>query len=400
VKLRNRVLLILLLLLVVLQLPFIYRRYQTANLAEKIAELQSQRVSREDPGFKEYKGVIHVHTSVGGHSTGGFPELIAAANSNDLDFVLMTEHAAEAYNTSALTLNGVYGKTLFIGGNEMETADEDTFLMIPGSADAAALKKVRTDAVIQRLHNENRLALITYPEKFNTWNSDFDGDEVFSNHTELKKANPLLAAGDLIWSFSAYPELTLMSYIRRPDANLQKFDEIAAQRRVTLFAGTDAHSNIGILVGDDTGHKFVDFKLDPYATILHIARAHLLLEKDKPLTSENLIAAMKAGRTFIGFDCIGDTTGFMFKADSGGKEGLIGDELPATETAKFMAAAPEKGRFIVFKNGKMFFEATDTSEITFDSDGPGAYRVEVYLDQLGSPFDNMPWIISNPIYVR
>jgi hypothetical protein len=30
----------------------------------------------------------------------------------------------------------------------------------------------------------------------------------------------------------------------------------------------------------------------------------------------------------------------------------------------------------------------------------GTYRVEVYRDDLGSPFDKMPWIISNPIYVR
>ena len=30
----------------------------------------------------------------------------------------------------------------------------------------------------------------------------------------------------------------------------------------------------------------------------------------------------------------------------------------------------------------------------------GVYRVEVYLDQLGSLLDGKPWIISNPIFVR
>jgi hypothetical protein len=29
----------------------------------------------------------------------------------------------------------------------------------------------------------------------------------------------------------------------------------------------------------------------------------------------------------------------------------------------------------------------------------GAYRVEVFLDSLGKPFAQMPWITSNPIYV-
>jgi hypothetical protein len=36
----------------------------------------------------------------------------------------------------------------------------------------------------------------------------------------------------------------------------------------------------------------------------------------------------------------------------------------------------------------------------FDARDPGAYRVEVYRDDLGQPFDKVPWIISNPIYVR
>jgi len=34
------------------------------------------------------------------------------------------------------------------------------------------------------------------------------------------------------------------------------------------------------------------------------------------------------------------------------------------------------------------------------ADGPGVYRVEVYREDLGEPFSKMPWIMSNPIYVR
>src|SRR5687768_8185558 len=136
-KLVKRILLILLAVLIAVQAPFIYRRYKIGQLAAKVEELN--KASRENPPifdakYKEYNGIIHAHTSLGGHSTGSFDELIAAANANDLDFVLMTEHYSDAYDTSALTLNGVYGKTLFVGGNEIDTADGDRFLMIPGSA--------------------------------------------------------------------------------------------------------------------------------------------------------------------------------------------------------------------------------------------------------------------------
>src|SRR5688500_1701795 len=85
VKILKRILLILLIALLLVQIPFIYRRYQTGKLAGKIAELNAHRVSNEGPQFKEYKGVIHVHTHLGGHSTGSFDELIAAANANELD---------------------------------------------------------------------------------------------------------------------------------------------------------------------------------------------------------------------------------------------------------------------------------------------------------------------------
>ena len=208
----KRILLTFLAIILLVQIPFIYRRYQTGKLAMSIAELNSTRTERTDPNFKEYKGIIHAHTNLGGHSTGSFDELIAGANANGLDFVLMTEHWSDAYDTSVLTLNGVYGNTLFVGGNEIDTADSDRFLMIPGSRDAAGLRNVPTNAVLEKLHSENRLALITYPEKFKSWDSSFDGIEVFSLHTSAKKMNPLTGVFEIIWSFPAYPELTFASY--------------------------------------------------------------------------------------------------------------------------------------------------------------------------------------------
>ncbi len=80
----------------------------------------------------------------------------------------------------------------------------------------------------------------------------------------------------------------------------------------------------------------------------------------------------------------------------------MGDEI-ALSTAggvNLKAAAPMPARFVVFKNGDQVFEVRDTVEINFAAKETGAYRTEVYLEQLGEPFDKMPWIISNPIYVR
>lgn len=405
-KALKRTFFILLAVFVAIQAPFIYRRYKVGRLAEKVAALNAERTVRTDDRFNEYKGIIHAHTNLGGHSTGSFDELIAAANANDLDFVIMTEHYSDAYDTAALTLNGVYGKTLFVGGNEIDTADSDRFLMIPGSGDATGLRKVPTAAVIEKLHSEKRLALVTYPEKFKSWDTDFDGIEVFSLHTNAKKMNPFTAIFDGIWSFPAYPELMLASYFKRPDENLRKFDDIAAKRNISLFAGTDAHSNIGFhLFGDDTGNKFLNFKFDDYATIYRLARQHVLIEKDKPLTRENLIEALKAGRSYIGFDVLADTCGFEYSATNGdGRTAIQGDELAFRPNTLLKTSLkwPFIVRFVIYRNGEFFASSAETynSELEVTIREPGAYRVEGYLDFLGPPFDKMPWIISNPIYVR
>ncbi|MGD9561834.1 MAG: hypothetical protein AB7F88_06400 [Pyrinomonadaceae bacterium] len=384
-NLVKKVLLIILAVLIAVQAPFIYRRYKIGRLAEQVEELNRTRTRIPDDKFNEYKGIVHVHTNLGGHSTGSFEELIAAANANQLDFVVMTEHWSDTIDTAALTLNGVYGKTLFIGGNEIDTADSDRFLMIPGSGDAAGLSKSPTTAVLDKLHAENRLAIVTYPEKFRSWNSQFDGIEVFSLHTNAKKMNPFTAVFDVIWSFTAYPELTLATYFKRPDENLAKFDEVAANRGISLIAGTDAHSNIGFhLFGDDAGNKLLNFKIDDYATIFRLARQHVLIEDNLALTRETLLDALRSGRSFVGFDVLGDTGGFRFGQ---------------CDTDALCVSTPADARIVLFKDGQILKEETGTG-LKHGPYDEGVYRVEVYLDQLGAPFDKMPWIISNPIFVR
>ena len=399
-KLWKKIILILLCVLILTQIPFIYHRYEIGKIADKILLLKTQKTERENQNYNDYQGIIHVHTSLGGHSTGGFDELIDGAQKNNLDFVVMTEHTTELYDTSAQTLQGINGGVLFIGGQEVDTAT-DRFLLLPGSAEAANASRLQTSEFLQKNHALGKLALVTYPEKFQTWNSNFDGIEIFSLHTNAKKMNPVSAILDTVWSYWSYPELVLAVYFKRPDENLQKFDEITKQRRTTLFAGSDAHSNIGFhLFGSDAGDKTINLKIDRYETIFRLVRTHILLEKDKQLNQENLLAALKNGHTFIGFDTLSDTSGFSFSAENGTENKIQGDEISLLQSVNLKAAAPQTARFVVFKDGEKAAEIPETAEINFQAKEKGTYRVEVYLDFIGSPFDKMPWIISNPIYVR
>jgi len=370
------------------------------------------------PGFTEYKGVMHVHTSLGGHSTGTFDELIRAANANDLDFVVMTEHYDQNYDTSALTLNGNYGKTLFVNGQEVDTNDGGRFLLLPGTPESPSFAKLDSKTFLDTIHSEGRIAINNYPDRNRSGVTGFDGIEAYSLHINFKQANIFTAVGDILWSLGSYPEPMIASYLRRNDDYIARYDKIASEQRLLLTAGADAHSNKGYyLISDDEGNKHIGIKLDPYETVFRIVRMHVLLESGTPLTRESIVDAMRRGRAFAGFDVLGDTSGFQFWADgldsnsqptaaAGGTafgsvgRRIMGDEMALGGGVRLYASVPSVTRMVVLKDGVKIAEFPYSTELSLNVTETGTYRVEAYLNQLGEPFDKAPWIMSNPIYVR
>ncbi|MGI8670941.1 MAG: hypothetical protein ACR2J3_14005 [Aridibacter sp.] len=401
-KLWKKICLGLLGVVVLLQIPFIYNRWQTGNLAEKISSLKPRKTKTINSEYVEYKGVIHVHSFLGGHSSGTFDEILDGAEKNQLNFVIMTEHASDFYDTSMMTLHGFHRKILFVGGNETRTSDGNSHLILDGFSELTRYNRMNTREFLREVHARHRLSFVTYPDKFKSWDTDFDGMEIFSLHTNAKNMNPVSFFFNSIWSYNAYPELTLAGYLERPDENLKKFDELTKTRKITLFAGSDAHSNLGFhIFGDDANNKIINFKFDNYETIFRLARTHILLPKSEIFNRENLLKALKNGNIFIGFDVLSDTGGFSFTAENGIETKIMGDEILLENGGiNLKSNAPQVAKFLLFKNGEKVFESNETTEINFKVKEKGTYRVEVYLDSLGSPFDKMPWIISNPIYVK
>ncbi|HYH84124.1 MAG TPA: hypothetical protein VEX60_01500, partial [Pyrinomonadaceae bacterium] len=113
----KKILLALIGLLLLLQTPFAYRRYRLGRLSAAIADLNAQRTAAPpDDEFDDYAGVFHVHSALGGHSTGTFDEIVRAAKDNRLAFVVMTEHPNAFVNSAEATLRGTHEGVLFAGG--------------------------------------------------------------------------------------------------------------------------------------------------------------------------------------------------------------------------------------------------------------------------------------------
>ena len=371
--------------LLLTQIPFAYRRYKLRKLSAAIQQLNSQRTAPEtSPKWSEYKGVIHVHSFLGGHSSGTFSDIIAAAQANQLDFVVMTEHTEKDFDTAAMTLKDGHAGVLFINGNETATANGDRLLTLPDNISIAA-----------------------YPEDFKSWDTPgLSGVEVYNVYTNTRHANPLTAFFDVLWSHRAYPDLLFGLYYERPSGGLKKWDEALAHARLTATPGNDAHANIGVSLRDGAGKTLAGIQLDPYSTSFRLVRLHVLTDSTKALNATNsldaaqLLDAIKAGHCFIGFDLFGDTSGFRFEATTATETKTQGDEIPLQNDLRLRIHTPVTTRILLFKDGSVILNAHGFTTADIPVTERGVYRVEVYLPEVEQIIGEKPWIISNPIYVR
>ncbi len=400
----KKILLALLLVVLISQVPFAYRRYKLGRLNAQILSLQSQRqTASPDDGLLELVGVAHVHSFLGGHSSGTFQEIIAAANSNQLDFVLMSEHPDPDFDTAAMTLQGQHGRSLFVAGSEVVTAGGDRLLVFPGTSDANVAHSLSTPDFLVR-HQDN-LAFVAYPETFKSWDAEhYDGVELYNVYTNTKQINPLPMFFDGLWSYRTYPQLLFARFYSKPAENLQRWDSMIGStgKRIIGIAGNDAHSNVGISLNDSSGESLLGIKLDPYERSFSLVRVHALvrLPLDDRLSERHLLNALASGNCFIGFDIFGDTKGFRFQARDGNEQALMGEEIAIEDEVRLIIEVPVPARIVLLKNGVAIKDDDHVRSQETLVKEKGSYRVEVYLPQLGQPFGDQPWIISNPIYIR
>jgi hypothetical protein len=373
----KKILIAVVLVLLTLQLPFACRRYKLRKLSAAVHEVNSQR-RQANTDYAEYKGVVHVHSFLGGHSSGSFAEIISAAQANQLNFVVMTEHTEKDFDTAAMTLQGMHGGVLFINGQETSLENGDRLLALP-----------------------EQISLVAYPEEFKNWERPgLNGVEVYNVYSNTRKANPVVAFFDVLWSHRAYPDLLFGLYYERPTESLKKWDQALSRARLTAIGGNDAHSNIGLSLRDSSGKTLAGIQLDPYATSFRLVRLHVLLPHDNALDQTSVLKAIKDGHCFIGFDLFGDSSGFNFEAQSSNETAIQGDEVRVQNDLRLRVRTPVASRILLFKDGSVILNESGVTTKEIAVTERGVYRVEVYLPQIEKIIGEKPWIISNPIYVR
>lgn len=372
---KKFILLVIFLVLLLSQVPFACRRYKLRRLNASVQQLNSQRTPQQTNGFTEYRGVVHVHSFLGGHTTGTFGEIISAAQANQLHFVIMTEHTEKDFDTAAMTLQGMHGGVLFINGNEVRSENGDRLLALPGE-----------------------VSIVAYPEEFKNWETPrINGVEVYNVFTNARLINPIVAFFDVLWSQRSYRDLIFALYLQRPDESLRRWDQALTRAPLTGVGGNDAHANIGVSLNDGSGKTLLGIQLDPYETSFRLVRLHVLVEQGKTLDAGSVMEAVRAGHCFIGFDFLGDTSGFVFVGVNASEQTIQGGKISLQPDTRLQVRSPVPGRIVIFKDGAVMVDENGIAGKDVAIAERGVYRVEVYLPQLAV---KAPWIISNPIYVR
>jgi hypothetical protein len=100
--------------------------------------------------------------------------------------------------------------------------------------------------------------------------------------------------------------------------------------------------------------------------------------------------AVRAGHCYIGFDFLGDASGFVFEAGNGK---IQGDEVSLEPGTRLRVRSPVPARIMILKDGAVWMDESGIANKEVPITERGIYRTEIYMG-------NLPWIVSNPVYVR
>jgi hypothetical protein len=343
-------------------------------------------------------GVIHVH-SLYSDGTGTVAEIAAAAEANDLDFVLLTDH--DTLRAKQNGEEGWHGSVLVLVGEEVSPSRGGHYLAF-GIERVIDHKGLDGHAIIEQVNERGGFGFLSHPfskgsERFNrepmSWSAmdatGYTGLELWSFVTD--GAEKISRISD-VFRFIATPGRFVD---QPPSVNLETWDRLCAGRRCVALGGIDAHQ-VGIRIGDR-----VPLRLMAYKRSFRYLRTHLLVEE--PLRGElesdrdAVYGALRAGHTYIAMDSLGPARGFRFSAKSDNQELMMGDEGAAGEGSwSFRANVPKSARLRLLRDGVQV-RSNEGMTIEHEAEGPGVYRIEGHLEVKGRPHT---WILSNPIYLR
>jgi hypothetical protein len=355
------------------------------------------------PEWRDLAGALHVHSTYS-DGAGDIPTVMNAACAAGVDWVLLADH-----NTQRPLRDGwerrYEEKPLLLIGTEV-TVEHGAFLLaLDMPPEWEPTKDQKPQTAIDEVNARGGIPLVSLPfdvkHPWRDWDADgYLGLEVLNLSTVARRHINLVS---LLWLLPLYKARGTMAALRalvtRPDQAIARWDSLTAGGRQTQvgIGALDAHALMKI--GKNK------YPIPSYEDSFRAATTHALIPADASDGRAALYDALRAGRCYFAYDCLGAPDGFSFHAaaadacrvEMGGRIVMHAPDGTVTLTAQ---ARPDT-LLRLYRDGKVVAAGRD-GRLVYAATEPGAYRVEAY--QYAVRFGPLylgtrPWVFSNPIYV-
>lgn len=330
----------------------------------------------------EIQGAYHIHTvySDGRETIDKISEL---ASQTGLDFIIITDHGNP--NWESLAEQGWKAGVLVLAGSELST-NRGHLVALGFTPPAQPFSRVAEIAAAE-ISSAEGISVIAHPYSKASWTwgpfAGYTGIEILNAYSPLRrKFIPLLP---YLPSLLIRPEFWLLKMLDAPERNLRKWDDLNTSHPVYGFFSIDAH----LL----------------YRPLLNFFHLHLSLHKPLSPSFEEarvqVFRALSRGRFYNAIDGAAEAKGFEFWAETEGRKIPMGARAKSRSPLQVMIKAPfpfAKEIHLVHNGEKILISQKEN--LTHEVTKPGTYRVEVYLRERAPLRKNVPWIISNPIFLE
>jgi len=364
-----------------LTLFFLLLAYGTWLTVQSL-QFQTYRPAPVPSRSTEIVGAYHIHTT---HSDGrkSVDEVARIAARQGLDFIIVTDHGNP--NRASFRSQGWREGVLVLAGTEIssnrghlvglgfENVDED---FSPNAEEAA-----------YQLRSQGGFSVIAHPYSKTSWTW---GQTVAYGGIEIISADGVLKR-DIVPSIPYWPALLfkprfmLCKILKRPEKNLRKWDALCEDLPVYGYYSVDAHFFYGLLFSSLRVHL-------PLGTAL---------SKDFDKARQQVFGALSRGYFYSAVDAAALSDGFHFWMESETEVIPMGSTSSLESNTVLHVQLPPgiKAHTRAVRNGQTIHQS-DEASLSYGISLPGIYRVEVYLREKTPLRRDVPWILSNPIFLK
>lgn len=330
----------------------------------------------------EIQGSYHIHT-IFSDGRKHPDEIVKLAAHDSLDFIILTDHGYP--NQECLASSGWKEGVLVLAGSELSVSRGH--LVALGFDPPKTLFSKNAEQAAYQINAQKGFSIIAHPFSKVSWSwgefTPYNGIEIINANTALRYN--MLRLIPISPALLIKPEYALLKMLSRPQKNLKKWDELNLYHQVYGYFSVDAH----LL----------------YRPLLSSLKLHVLLKNplsnDFKNASHQVFAALRHGRFYNAVDAAAQAHGFRFWAQKGETRLHMGEEtiLDSPVTLNIQSAFPFAKEAHLIHNGEKILVSSE-DRIRFQTSSPGFYRVEVYLKEKSPMPKDIPWIVSNPIFLR